>query len=165
MNNHPKIPQIKFLHVYTVSKRDTLLKDASPEGKPNRKWKSPNTLLTQKDPRRYGYLKLKSLLMQVCLKSIHQREKKWYLDSDCSKHMTRNKSWFRNLRPKDGITVKFAYKIKSKVIDIGNVGKNNSNLINDVILVVTSWNYNMFKISLLTDLFNFNIYINVIEVN
>ena len=28
-----KSPQIKFLHVYIVSKGDTLLKNASPEGK------------------------------------------------------------------------------------------------------------------------------------
>ena len=67
--------------------------------------------------------------MQVCLKSIHKKEKKWYLDSECSRHMTGNKSWFKNLRPKDGGIVKFADEIKSKVIGIGNVGKNNSNII------------------------------------
>ena len=73
--------------------------------------------------------------MQVCPNSIQQKEKKWYLDSGCSRHMTGNKSWFRNLRTKDGGIVKFADGIKSKVIGIGNVGKNNSNLITDVILV------------------------------
>ena len=40
-----------------------------------------------------------------------------------------------NLRPKDGGVVKFADGIKSKIISIGNVDKNNSNLITDVMLV------------------------------
>ena len=49
--------------------------------------------------------------------------------------MTRNKSWFRNLRSKDGGVMKFADDLKSKIIGIGNVGKNNSNLITNIILV------------------------------
>ena len=49
--------------------------------------------------------------------------------------MTGNKLWFRNLKPKDGGLVKFADGIKSKVIGIGNIGKNDSNSINDVMLV------------------------------
>ena len=73
--------------------------------------------------------------MQACLKSYHQKEMKWYLDSGCSRHMTGNRSWFRNLKPKDGGVVKFVDPIESKIIGIGNVSKNNSNLIIDVILV------------------------------
>ena len=38
--------------------------------KAKQKVKSPKSLLIQKDPRRYGYLKLKFPLMQVCLNSI-----------------------------------------------------------------------------------------------
>ena len=74
-------------------------------------------------------------LMQMCLKSHHQKELKWYLDSGYSRHMTKNRSWFKNLRPKDKEVVKFADEIKSKIIGIGNVGKNNSNVIIDVMLV------------------------------
>ena len=73
--------------------------------------------------------------MQVCLKSHHQKEMKWYLDSGCSRHMTRNKSQFKSLRPKDGGIVKFVDGIKSKIVGICNVGKNNSDLITDVMLV------------------------------
>ena len=57
------------------------------------------------------------------------------LDSDCSRHIIGNRSWFRKLRPKDGGVVKFADGIKSKIIGIGNVNKNNSDLIIDVMLV------------------------------
>ena len=60
---------------------------------------------------------------------------KWYLDSGYSRYMTTNKSWFKNLRPKDGGVVKFADGIKSTIIGISNVGKNNSNLITDIMLV------------------------------
>ena len=49
--------------------------------------------------------------------------------------MTRNRSWFRNLRPKDGGVVNFADGIKSKIIGICNVDKNNFDLIIDVMLV------------------------------
>ena len=59
---------------------------------------------------------------------------KWYLDNKYSRHMTRNKFWFRNLRPKDGLIVKFADGIKSRIVGIGNIGKNNSNLIIDIML-------------------------------
>ena len=124
MRVHPKIFNQKFLYVYTVSKGDTLLKNASSKGNLNRNCKSLEHQLIQKDPRRFGYLKQKWLLVQVCLKSIHLKEKKWHLDSRCSGHMIGNKSWFRNLRPKDGGMVKFADIIKARIIGIGNVSKN-----------------------------------------
>ena len=38
-------------------------------------------------------------------------------------------------QPKDGGVVKFADGIKSKIVGIGNVSKNDSNLITDVMLV------------------------------
>ena len=60
---------------------------------------------------------------------------KWYLDSGYSRHITRNRAWFRKPKPKDGGVVKFTDVIMSKIIGIGNVGKNNSNLITDIILV------------------------------
>ena len=49
--------------------------------------------------------------------------------------MTGNRSWFKNLKPKDGGVVKFADGIKSKITSIGNVSKNNFDLITDVMLV------------------------------
>ena len=52
--------------------------------------------------------------------------------------MTRNKFWFRNFRPKDGGVVKFVDSIKSKIVGIGNVGKNDSDLITNVMLVEES---------------------------
>ena len=71
----------------------------------------------------------------MCLKSQYLKEKKWYMDSGCSRHMNGNKSCFRNLKPKDARVVKFADGIKSKIVGIGNVGKNDSDLITDVMLV------------------------------
>ena len=88
--------------------------------------------------------------MQVCLKSLQSKEKKWYLDSGCSRHMIGNKLWFINLKPKDGGLVKFADGIKSKVIGICNVGKNDSNPINDVILV-EGLTHNLLSISQFCD--------------
>ena len=73
--------------------------------------------------------------MQMCLRSHHQKEMKWYLDSGCSRHMTGNKSWFKNLKPKDGGIVKFANGVKSRILGIGNIGKNDFDLIIDIMLV------------------------------
>ena len=49
--------------------------------------------------------------------------------------MTGNKSQFKNLRPKDGGFGKFADGIKSRIVGIGNVGKNDSDLITNVMLI------------------------------
>ena len=49
--------------------------------------------------------------------------------------MTGNKSWFKNLRPKDGGVVKFLDGIRLRIIGIGNVGKDNFDLIIDIMLV------------------------------
>ena len=89
-------------------------------------------------------------LMQVCLKSHHQKESKWYLNCGCPRHMIGNRSWFRNLRPKDGGFVKFANGIKSKIIGISNIGKNNSDLITDVMLV-EGLTHNLLSISQFCD--------------
>ena len=98
--------------------------------------KNLKKVTNSKGPKNMWVPKVKVVFfMQVCLKSHHQKEMKWYLDSGCSRHMTGNRSWFRNLRPKDGGVVKFADGIKSKITGIGNVGKNNSELITDVMLV------------------------------
>ena len=60
--------------------------------------------------------------MQVCLKSYHQKDMKWHLDSCCSRHMIGNRSQLRSLRSKDGGIVKFANGIKLKIIGISNIG-------------------------------------------
>ena len=55
----------------------------------------------------------------------------------------------KNLRPKNGEVMKFADSIKSKIIGIGNVGKNNSDLIIDVMLV-EGLTHNLLSISFVT---------------
>ena len=80
--------------------------------------------------------------MQVCLKTHYQKEMKWYLDSGYSK--------FRNLIPKDGGVMKFADGVKSNIVGIGNVGKNNSDLITNVMLV-EGLTHNLLSISQFCD--------------
>ena len=88
--------------------------------------------------------------MQVYLKSHHRKEMKWYLDSGYSRHMTGNRSWFRNLRPQDGRVVKFADSIKLKIAGIGNIGKKNCDLITDIMLV-KGLTHNLLSISQFCD--------------
>ncbi|OAY24807.2 hypothetical protein MANES_17G026196v8 [Manihot esculenta] len=58
---------------------------------------------------------------EVCLKSS-KIESKWYLDSGCSRHMTKNSSHFISLEKKDGSgQVTFGDNGKGKIIGIGKV--------------------------------------------
>ena len=76
---------------------------------------------------------------------------KWYLDSGYSRHIYEwEQVLFRNLKPKDGGVVKFANGIKSKIIGIGNVGKTNSDLITNVMLV-KELTHNLLSISQFCD--------------
>ena len=118
--------------------------------KANQKVKKPKKSTITKGPKKIRYLKRKLVLMQVCLKSQHQNEKKWYLDSGCSRHMIGNKSWFKNLRPKDSGVVKFANGIKSKIIGIVKASKHDFDLINDVMLV-EGLTHNLLSISQFCD--------------
>ena len=52
---------------------------------------------------------------EVCLKA--SKKNKWYLDSGCSRHMTRNQSKFVNFSKKDGGLVTFGDNKKGKIID------------------------------------------------
>ena len=57
------------------------------------------------------------------------------MDSGYSRHMFRSRRWFRNLKPKYTRSVKFADEGKAKVTGIGNVGKNDSHQILDVLFI------------------------------
>jgi hypothetical protein len=64
-------------------------------------------------------------------------ENKWLMDSDCSRHMTRNKKWFSSLTPlshKEYVT--FEDDKKGKVLSTGIIKVNDYFSLNDVTLVV-----------------------------
>ena len=84
------------------------------------------------------------------LKSQHLKEKKWYVDSGCSRYITENKSWFRDLRPKDDGVMKFADGIRSRIVTTGNVGKNDYDFITDV-MFVEGLTHNLLSISQFCD--------------
>ena len=85
--------------------------------------------------------------MQECLAVMHNR---WYLDSGCSRHMTRDKSKFCLLTESDGGKVTFRGNSKGKIIGSEKVGKNLSSCIDDVMLV-EGLAYNLLSISQLCD--------------
>ena len=62
------------------------------------KVKNPKKLTNSKGLEKMWVPKLK--VMQMCLKSRHQKEMKWHLDSDYSRHMTGNRSWLKTLDPR-----------------------------------------------------------------
>ena len=53
---------------------------------------------------------------------------KWYLDSGCSRYMTRDKEQFNKLDVKDGGHVTFGDNEKGKIIGIGEIGNPQSYL-------------------------------------
>ncbi|OAY43379.2 hypothetical protein MANES_08G063666v8 [Manihot esculenta] len=87
---------------------------------------------------------------EVCLKSS-KIESKWYLDSGCSRHMTGNSSHFISLEKKDGSgQVTFGDNGKGKIVGIGKVGKENSPIL-DKVLLVDGLKHNLLSVSQLCD--------------
>ena len=60
---------------------------------------------------------------------------RWYLDNECSRHMIEDKFMFASLSSKDGRYVTFRDNSKGKIIGIGNVGKELSPIIENVLFV------------------------------
>ena len=56
----------------------------------------------------------------MCLKSTRTKNK-WYLDSECSRHMTGDKEQFNKLDANDGGHVTFGDNAKGKIIGIGEI--------------------------------------------
>jgi hypothetical protein len=78
-------------------------------------------------------------------------ENKWFMDSDCSRHMTRNKKWFSSLTPlshKDYVT--FGDDKKGKMLGTGIIKVNNVLTLNDVALV-DKLRYNLLLVTQLVD--------------
>jgi hypothetical protein len=78
-------------------------------------------------------------------------EKKWLMDSSCSRHMFGNKKWFSSLTPlshKEYVT--FEDDKKGKVLSTSVIKVNDYFTLNDVALV-DKLMYNMFSVSQLVD--------------
>ena len=74
-------------------------------------------MLPLKDPRSFGYLKLKNIFCR----------------DGCSRHMTVNYSWFSSFtKIKNDGNVSFGDNSKGKIIDIDNVGNVSFTLIENV---------------------------------
>ena len=54
--------------------------------------------------------------------------KKWYIDSGCSKHMTRDVSKFTTISPKKSGHVTYDNNNKGKIIRVGKIGMSSSML-------------------------------------
>ena len=72
-------------------------------------------------------------MLQVCLKG-REKQKSWYMDSGCSRHMTGDRSLFLTMTMKEGGTVGFGGNQTGKIIGSGTIG-NSSISINNVWLV------------------------------
>ena len=88
----------------------------------------------------------------MCLKSTRTKSE-WYLDSGCSRHMTRDKEQFNKLDAKDGGHVTFGDNAKGKIISIGEIGNPQSLSIYHV-LFVDGLKHNLLSISQLCDMGN-----------
>ena len=71
---------------------------------------------------------------------------KWYLDSGCSRHMTRDKEQFHKLDAKDGGHVTFGDNAKGKIVGIREISNPQSLSIYHV-LFVDGLKHNLLSIS------------------
>ena len=87
----------------------------------------------------------------MCLRT---KERKWYLDSGCSRHMTGDKTHFMELTPKSGGFVTYGDNNKGKILGVGKIG-NVSNLVIENVLYVEGLEHNLLSISQLCDMGNY----------
>jgi len=104
--------------------------------------------LTQEDPQRYGYLRKTLLILQMCLKG-DKKQKSWYLDSGCSRHMTGDRSLFLTLTMKEGGTVGFGGNQTGKIIGSGTIDKSSISINN--VWLVDGLRHNLLSISQFCD--------------
>ena len=78
------------------------------------------------------------------------KKDKWFLDSGCSRHMTRDESKFAFLTKRKGGYVTFRENAKGRIIGQGNIGNDTFSLIESVLLV-NGLKYNLLSISQLCD--------------
>jgi len=85
---------------------------------------------------------------EICLRA-KEKQRSWYLDNGCSRHMTGEKSMFITLTIKEGGNVKFGRNQAGKIIGTRTIG-NSSISINNVWLV-DGLEHNLLSISQLCD--------------
>jgi hypothetical protein len=85
---------------------------------------------------------------EICLRA-KEKQRSWYLDSGCSRHMTGEKSMFLTLTMKEGGNVKFGGNQTGKIIGTRTIG-NSSISINNVWLV-DGLRHNLLSISQFCD--------------
>lgn len=64
--------------------------------------------------------------------SQNARQKPWYLNNGCSKHMTSDKMWFLSFKKSKGGSLNFGNNEKTHIIGKDMIGKHNFAKIEDV---------------------------------
>ena len=77
-------------------------------------------------------------------------KKSWYIDSGCSKHMTRDASKFTHISPKNSGHVTYGDNNKGRILGIIKIGTNSSTFIENVLLV-DGLKHNLLSVSQLCD--------------
>ena len=99
--------------------------------------------LTTKDPKRFGYLKLLDFM-------YGSKKEKWFLDSGCPRHMTRDKSNLPSSQEENEKCVTFGDNRKCRITRHDSIGKISTSIIKNVLLV-NGLKHNLLSISQLTD--------------
>nr|KYP41360.1 hypothetical protein KK1_037264 [Cajanus cajan] len=89
----------------------------------------------------------KKLILSV---SLRAKQTMWYMDNDCSKHMTGDKSKFITLQENESGRIAYEDNNKGKILGLGTISNNSNTLIEDV-LYVEGLKYNLLSIRQLCD--------------
>jgi len=87
-------------------------------------------------------------MLQICIRA-KQKQKSWYLDSGCSRHMTGEKSIFLSLTMKEGGNVKFGGNQSGKIIGTRTIGNSSISIKN--VWLVDGLEHNLLSISQFCD--------------
>ena len=132
----------KLLFVISVAKQDISCPSV---GTYLRKVFPIHSKLTRKDPRRFGYLRIRLFLFQMSL-ITRKRHELWYMNNDCLQHMTREMCMFKCLTLVHGGIVTFGDNKKRRITRVGKIGIPPYPLIDNV-LFLEGLKHNLLSIS------------------
>ena len=81
----------------------------------------------------------------------HKNESQWYIDSGCSKHMTRDQNNFISLKNEKGSNVTFGDNVSTKIIGKGIESLGNKKVRAKNVLLVEDLKHNFLNVSHMCD--------------
>jgi hypothetical protein len=106
-----------------------------------------------KEPSRMWKRKQEKLNIEKCVIALQAQSRKseWYIDSGCSKHMTRDKDIFATLKKENDGPISFGNDKLVKIIEKGTIKLGSKDAMAKNVLLVENIKHNLLSVSQMCD--------------